>query len=79
MHTNRIRDFAQCERVQILHAAFKEVALLVNDVVHHFEHRLTALLQRLNHPVGGIQFAGNKVLALTIELLLVARDFLIHS
>src|SRR3954464_4686960 len=74
VHVDHFGDFAQRQRLEELHALLEKGALPVDDVVHDLEHRLTTLLDRLNHPVGGIQLVGDKLLALALELLLVARD-----
>src|SRR5678816_1604152 len=79
VHVDHLGHFAKRERLEVLHALLEEVALPVDDVVHDFEHRLTALLDRLNHPVRGVQFVGDELLALALELLLVARDLLIRA
>jgi hypothetical protein len=47
--------------------------------VHDLQHCLATLFDGLNHPVRRIQLAGDEVLTLGIELLLVARDLLIRS
>src|SRR5664279_603353 len=67
------------ERLEILHALLEEVALPVDDEVHHLEHRLPALLDRLNHPVRRVHLVGDELLVLAVELLLVARDLDVRS
>src|SRR6185312_8216465 len=66
------------ERLEELHALLEELALALDDVVHHLEHCLAALLDRLNHPVRRVELAGDELLVLTVELLLVARDVLVR-
>src|SRR6185436_16616624 len=74
VHADMFGDFAQRERLQKLYALLEEVALPVDDVVHDLEHRLASLLDGLDHPVRGIQLAGDELLVLALELLFVARD-----
>src|SRR6185312_7489458 len=79
VHVDHFGDFAEGERLQVLHPLLEEVALPVDDVVHDLEHRLTPLLDRLDHPVRRIQLAGDELLVLTLELLLVPGDLLIRA
>ena len=78
VHVDHFGHFAQRERLEVLHALLEEVALPVDDVVHDLEHRLPTLLDRLNHPVGGVELVRDELLVLAVELLLVARDLLIR-
>ena len=79
VHVDDFGHFAQRERLEVLHALLEEVALPVDDVVHDLEHRLPALLDRLDHPVRRVELAGDELLVLAVELLLVARDLLIGA
>ena len=77
VHVDDFGDLAQRERLQVLHALFEELALPVHDEVHHLQHRLAALLDGLDHPVGAVHPLVDELLVLALELLLVARDVLI--
>ena len=79
VHVDHLGHLAQRERLEVLHALLEELALPVDDVVHDLEHRLPALLDRLDHPVGGVQLVGDELLVLAVELLLVARDLLVGA
>jgi hypothetical protein len=74
VHVDHLGHLAQGERLEVLHALVEEVALPVDDEVHHLEHRLPALLDRLDHPVGRVQLVGDELLVLAHELLLVLGD-----
>ena len=78
VHVDDFGHLAQRERLEELHALLEEVALPVDDVVHDLEHRLPALLDRLDHPVGAVELGGDELLVLPVELLLVARDLLVR-
>ena len=77
MHADHFGDFAQGERLEVLHPLLEEVPLPVHDEIHHLEHGLAALLDRLNHPVGAVQLVGDELAVLRRQLLLVAGDVLI--
>ena len=77
VHVDHLGHLAQRERLEVLDALLEEVALPVHDEVHHLEHRLPALLDGLDHPVGAVQPLGDELLVLARELLLVARDLLV--
>ena len=47
--------------LQILDPLLEEVALPVHDEVHDLEHRLAALLDRLDHPVGAVHLGGDEL------------------
>ena len=79
MHVDHFCHFAERQGLEVLDSLLKEFALPLDDVVHHLEHRLTTLLDRLDHPVGGIELVGDELLVLTVELLFVPRDLLIRS
>jgi hypothetical protein len=55
VHVDDLGHLAQRQRLEVLHALLEELALPVDDVVHHLEHRLPALLDRLDHPVRGVE------------------------
>src|SRR5260370_12534417 len=77
VHADDVGDLAQRERLQVIDALLEELALPVDDEIHHFQHRLTALLDGLNHPVGAVEPLVDEFLALAVVLLLVTRDLLI--
>src|SRR5437868_2292781 len=79
VHVDDFGDFAKRQRLEVLDSLLEEIALTLDDVVHDLEHRLPALLDRLNHPVGGIELVGDELLVLSIEFLLVAGDLLISA
>src|ERR1700686_4660313 len=55
VHVDDLSDLAEGEGLPVLNSLLEELALPLDDVVHHLEHRLTTLLDRLDHPVGGIE------------------------
>src|SRR5690606_18006534 len=79
VHAHGLGYLAQRERAQVLNAALEEITLPVHDEVHDLEHGLTPLLDGLDHPVGGVELAGNEVLALAVKMLAVARQLLIGA
>src|SRR3989449_11333383 len=64
VHVDDVGYFAQGERLQVLDALFEELALPVHDEVHDLEHRLTALLDRLDHPVRAVETLVDEFLVL---------------
>src|SRR5438552_13279375 len=42
-----VGDLAQRERLQVIDALLEELPLPVDDEIHHLQHRLTSLLDRL--------------------------------
>src|SRR5206468_12470844 len=64
VHVDDVGDLAQRERLQVLDALLEELALPVDDEVHHLEHRLAALLDRLDHPMGAVEPLVDEVLVL---------------
>src|SRR3989454_11465406 len=77
VHADDVGDLAQGERLQVLDALLEELALAIDDEVHDLEHRLTTLLDRLDHPVRAVHALVDEVLVLALEFLLVTRDVLI--
>ena len=78
MHVDDLGHFAKCEWLEELHALVEELALTIDDVVHDLQHRLAALLDRLNHPISRVELVGNEFLVFPVEFLFVARNFLIR-
>src|ERR1019366_5740833 len=74
-----VRDFAQRQRLEELHARFEELALPIHDEVHHLQHRVPPLLDGLDQPLRGVELVRDEFLVLALELLLVARDVLIDA
>src|SRR6266516_6252134 len=74
VHVDDVGDLAQGQRLQELDPLLEELALPVHDEVHHLEHRLAALLDGLDHPLGAVEALVDELLVLALELFLVARD-----
>ena len=55
MHTNRLRDVAQDQRAQVLHAFDEEQVLLANDLSCNLQNRVGPLVERLDQPVSGMK------------------------
>ncbi len=61
MHADRIRDVAQNQRSQRLHAVTKKSVLLTNNFSGDFEDCGGPLVQRLDQPIRGVQPLGQVV------------------
>ncbi len=77
MHPDHLGHLPQCERLQVLDALLEELALPVHDEIHHLQHRLPPLLDRLDHPVGAVEALVDELLVLALVLPLVPRDVLV--
>ena len=79
VHRDHLGDLAQGERAQVLDALLEELALPVDDEVHHLEHGLATLLDRLHHPGGAVHPGGDEVLVLLRHPALLPGDVLIGA
>ncbi len=79
MHVDDFGDLPESQRLQVLDPFFEEVALPVDDEVHHLQHGLPALLDRLQHPVGVVQLVRDELLVLAFELRLIPGDLAVGA